>query len=63
MRYFEDREDELPGACPQCGGEVRSSCPECATRFASAFATTCEGCGAQLRPPDLFGTAIRRSSG
>src|SRR5437588_9601395 len=27
QRYFEEWEDELPDACPQCGGEIRSRCP------------------------------------
>jgi predicted RNA-binding Zn-ribbon protein involved in translation (DUF1610 family) len=62
LRYFEELEHELPEECPQCGGEVRSRCPECGTRFASAFATSCEGCGGALRPPELFGTSIRRAS-
>jgi hypothetical protein len=61
QRYFEDWEDELPDACPQCGGELRSRCPACAAPFSSAFAVECEECGGELRPPDLFGTPIRRS--
>ena len=27
QRYFDESEDELPAACPQCGGELRSHCP------------------------------------
>jgi len=61
LRYFDEREDELPAACPQCGGAIRSRCPACDSRFASAFAVDCEACGAQLRQPEVFGTTIRRS--
>jgi rRNA maturation endonuclease Nob1 len=60
QRYFEGFEQELPSVCAQCGGEVRSRCPACNARFASAFAVTCESCGAHLRPAELFGTPIRR---
>jgi predicted nucleic acid-binding Zn ribbon protein len=60
LRYFEEREDELPPACPACGGEIRSHCPACDARFASAFAVECETCGGELRAPELFGTKIRR---
>jgi predicted nucleic acid-binding Zn ribbon protein len=62
FRYFEEFEEELPTECPQCGGPVRAECPACSARFTSAFATTCESCGAELRPPELFGTQIRRPS-
>jgi predicted RNA-binding Zn-ribbon protein involved in translation (DUF1610 family) len=62
QRYFEELEQELPSACPQCGGEIVSRCPSCNARFASAFAVECESCGQALRPPQLFGTPIRRSS-
>jgi predicted RNA-binding Zn-ribbon protein involved in translation (DUF1610 family) len=61
QRYFEESEAGLPAACPQCGGEVRSRCPSCDARFSSAFAVECERCGAGLRPPELFGTQIRRA--
>ena len=60
-RYFADSEDELPHVCPQCGGELRARCPACGARFASAFAVRCEECDAELRPPELFGTPIRKS--
>jgi predicted RNA-binding Zn-ribbon protein involved in translation (DUF1610 family) len=60
LRYFEELEAELPAACPQCGGEVRARCSECGTRFASAFATTCEACGEPLRPDEALGLRIRR---
>jgi rRNA maturation endonuclease Nob1 len=60
QRYFEEFEDELPAACPQCGGEMRYRCPSCDARFSSAFAVECESCGGQLRPPEQFGVRIRR---
>jgi predicted nucleic acid-binding Zn ribbon protein len=60
QRYFEQWESELPSACPGCGGEMRSRCPSCDARFNSAFAVECEACGAELRPPELFGTPIRK---
>jgi hypothetical protein len=60
QRYFEESENELPGVCPQCGGELRSRCPACDARFSSAFAVECEECGGELRPNEQFGTPIRR---
>ena len=60
QRYYEEWEAELPAACPQCSGEIRSRCPACGSRFSSAFAVTCEACGADVRPPELFGVAIRK---
>jgi predicted RNA-binding Zn-ribbon protein involved in translation (DUF1610 family) len=60
QRYFDDLEGELPEACPQCGGEILSRCPACDARFSSAFAVTCEACGAALRPAEQFGIPIRR---
>ena len=60
LRYFEQSESELPASCPQCGGEVRQRCPACGARFPSAFQVSCEECGAELRPPELFGVAIRK---
>jgi predicted nucleic acid-binding Zn ribbon protein len=60
LRYFEELEQELPSTCPQCGGEIRSRCPACEMRFASAFAVNCEACGAALRDAELFGTKIRK---
>jgi hypothetical protein len=60
MRYFLEDEAELPAACPQCGGELRHRCPECAAPIASAFAVDCEECGARIREAELFGTSIRR---
>jgi ribosomal protein S27E len=62
QRYFESSEDDLPVACPQCAGELRSRCPACGARFSSAFAVECEVCGAELRPAEQFGIRIRRSS-
>ena len=60
QRYFEQWEAELPGECPQCGGEIRSRCPACDARFSSAFAVECEACGAALRPKQLFGIDIHK---
>jgi predicted nucleic acid-binding Zn ribbon protein len=61
QRYFERFEAELPGDCPQCGGELRARCPSCGVRFSSAFAVECEACGAELRPREQFGVPIRRA--
>ena len=61
QRFFDDWVDELPVACPACGGEIRSACAACGARFKSAFAVECEDCGAALREPALFGTAIRKA--
>ena len=60
VRYFLDNEHELPGACPQCAGELRHRCPSCAAPIPSAFAVACEECDAPVRDAELFGTAIRR---
>jgi predicted nucleic acid-binding Zn ribbon protein len=60
VRYFEDSEDEVSRACPQCRGEMRSRCPSCDARFASVFAVECEECGGALRPAELFGVPIRK---
>ena len=60
QRYFDESEDELPEACPQCGGELRSHCPSCSARFSSVFAVDCEACGESLRPPELRGLQIRK---
>ena len=60
QRYFVELDEELPGACPQCGGEVRARCPACGARIPSAFAVECEECGAAVRPPELFGGRIRK---
>jgi predicted RNA-binding Zn-ribbon protein involved in translation (DUF1610 family) len=59
-RWFEEFEAELHGECPQCGGHVLHRCPACNAPFHSGFAVDCEGCGAPLRSPELFGTKIRR---
>ena len=61
QRYFEDFANEVPAGCPQCGGELRSRCPACDARIASAFAVECEDCGGELRPAEQFGTRIRKS--
>jgi rRNA maturation endonuclease Nob1 len=60
QRYFEDVEDQLPAACPQCGGELRARCPACNARFSSAFAVECEECGGPLRPDEVLGVRIRK---
>jgi ribosomal protein S27E len=59
-RWFEQFEDEVPEECAQCGGRMLRRCPACDAPFSSTFAVDCEGCGAQLREPHLFGTKIRR---
>jgi rRNA maturation endonuclease Nob1 len=61
VRYFEQSEAEVPAACPQCGGEVRSRCHACGARFPSAFQVECEECGAEVRARELFGGPIRRA--
>ena len=61
QRYFEGLEDQLPARCPQCGGEIRSRCPDFGARFSSAFAVECEACGAALRPREQFGVPIRKA--
>ncbi len=60
QRYFLEFESKLPTTCPQCGGKLRNRCPSCSAPIPSAFATRCEECEAEIRPPDLFGTAIRK---
>jgi predicted nucleic acid-binding Zn ribbon protein len=59
-RYFEDSEDDVSHACPQCCGDMRSRCPSCDARFASMFAVECEECGGALRPAEQFGVPIRK---
>jgi predicted RNA-binding Zn-ribbon protein involved in translation (DUF1610 family) len=61
QRYFEELEHELPIICPQCAGAVITRCPMCKSRFASAFVTDCDACGAQVRAGDVDGVRIRRS--
>jgi hypothetical protein len=63
LRYFEEFEADLSRDCPQCAGELRSRCPACGARFPSAFQVECEECGAEVRPSELFGSAIRRRAG
>ena len=62
-RYFEDHEDERPTTCPQCSETLIARCPACDARLPSAFQVECEECGAELRPNELFGGAIRRQGG
>jgi predicted amidophosphoribosyltransferase len=59
-RWFEEFEDEIPGTCDTCGGEVIHRCRACGAPFSSTFAVTCEECGEELREPELFGVRIRR---
>jgi len=59
-RWFEEFEDELPAACPACGGAVVHRCPACSAPFSSAFAVDCEACGGPLRAAELHGLRIRR---
>jgi predicted nucleic acid-binding Zn ribbon protein len=60
QRYFDESEEELPGTCPQCGGELRSHCPSCNARFSSVFAVECESCGGPIRDGELNGVQIRK---
>jgi len=60
QRYFTETAADVPAACPQCGGEIRSRCPSCSARVGSMFAVDCEECGAELRPPVQFGATIRK---
>jgi ribosomal protein S27E len=60
QRYFEDSEDRVPLACPQCGEHLLARCPACEARIASAFAVECEECGTALRPDEGFGSRIRK---
>jgi rRNA maturation endonuclease Nob1 len=60
QRYFLENEAELAQECPHCGGELRHRCPACGAAFPSAFLVECEACGAEVRPPELFGGPIRR---
>jgi predicted RNA-binding Zn-ribbon protein involved in translation (DUF1610 family) len=60
-RWFEEFEAEVPGECPQCGGEMLRRCPACSAPFDSVAAVECSECGAKLRPNELFGSPIRRN--
>ena len=60
QRYFEESEAEVPRDCPSCGGQMRSRCEACGSRFSSVFAVECEACGTALRPHEAFGGPIRR---
>ena len=61
LRFFEEGEGRIPGACPQCEGPLRHRCPVCGALIASAFAVECEECDAPLRPAELFGSRIRKT--
>ena len=43
QRFFEDWESDLPAACPQCGGEIRSRCPKscCSSHASSVIIAGC----------------------
>jgi predicted RNA-binding Zn-ribbon protein involved in translation (DUF1610 family) len=60
QRWFEEFEAELPADCASCGGELLHRCKRCNAPFSSTFSVECEGCGAPLRPNELFGIPIRR---
>ncbi len=59
-RFMSGNPETVPETCPDCGGRVIAACPECGREIRSLMALTCAGCGAQLRPDELFGGAIRR---
>jgi predicted nucleic acid-binding Zn ribbon protein len=61
QRYFEQFEDDLSTVCPHCSGGMRHRCPTCSAPFPSAFQVECEECGAEVRPPSLFGVPVRKS--
>ena len=48
LRYFLDGENDLPGACPQCGGALRHRCPSCSAPI-------------RRRSPSTARSAVRRS--
>ena len=60
VRYFDEFEEQLPAACPDCGGELLRRCSSCGARFTSVFDVECDACGAELRRPQLFGVPIRK---
>jgi predicted RNA-binding Zn-ribbon protein involved in translation (DUF1610 family) len=60
-RWFEEFETEVPGTCPQCGGEIVRRCKSCGAAFSSIAVVDCEECGEAIRPNELFGSKIRRS--
>jgi predicted amidophosphoribosyltransferase len=61
QRWFEQFEAEVPDRCAHCGGELLRRCPSCNAPFSSIADVTCEECGTQLRPNELFGSRIRRA--
>jgi DNA-directed RNA polymerase subunit RPC12/RpoP len=60
-RWFEEFEAEMPGTCPQCGGELLRRCKACGAPFSSVAVVDCEECGSPVRPNELFGSKIRRA--
>ena len=61
-RWFEEYESDVPGTCPQCGGELLRRCKACGAAFSSIAVVDCEECGEPVRPDHLFGSKIRRGS-
>ena len=59
-RFMTGGAGSIPETCPDCGGRVITACPQCGEPIGSLMALTCRACGEQLRPGELFGTAIRR---
>ena len=59
-RFMTGSAASVPAECPDCGGSVITACPDCGAPIASLMALTCRDCGAELRPPTLFGGDIRR---
>jgi predicted amidophosphoribosyltransferase len=53
-------EHEIPDRCPDCGGQVVSSCGACGAPIVSLMGIACRSCGEPLREPVLFGVEIRR---
>ena len=49
-------------ACPDCGTILVVECPACAETIESVMQVDCRACGEPLRPPELFGVAIRRKA-
>lgn len=59
-RFMTGGEAAIPAACPDCGGQVLSSCHACGAPIVSLMGITCRECGQPLREPELFGVEIRR---
>ena len=59
-RFMDGGEAAIPERCPDCGGQVLSSCAACGAPIASLMGIACRSCGEPLREPVLFGVEIRR---